>query len=69
MVLGDAVGGSSPYESVLICCSLGELSSWKSSPFGPEDETLVTCARGRSPYSVPALVEGVSRQILSWIFI
>lgn len=28
------------------------LSSWKLSPFGPENETLVTCAR-ESPYSVP----------------
>lgn len=67
VVLGDAAGDSFLYESVLVCCFLGELSSWKLSPFGPEDETLVTCARG-SPCSVPQW-EGTSRQVLSWIFI
>lgn len=68
VVLGDAVGGSSPCESVLICCSLGGLSSWKLSPFGPEDETLVTCAGEALTVFLP-LWEGMPRQVFSWIFI
>lgn len=56
MVFGDVVGGSFPYESVLICCSLSVLSGWKLSSFGPKDETSVACASG-SPHSLLPLVE------------
>lgn len=56
MVFGDVVGGSFPYESVLICCSLSVLSDWKLSSFGPKDETSVAGASG-SPHSLPPLVD------------
>lgn len=62
MVFGDVVGGSFPYESVLICCSLSVLSGWKLSSFGHKDETLVACASG-SPYSIPPLVKGCLARI------
>lgn len=56
MVFGDVVGGSFPYEPVLICCSLNMLDGWKLSSFGPRDVTVVAYASG-SPYSIPPLVE------------
>lgn len=57
MVFGDVVGGSFPYEPVLICCSLNALDGWKLSSFGPRDVTVVAYASG-SPYSIPSFVEG-----------